>query len=62
MEPFVNPHNDDKMPPLPWTNQQLIAFAANLMHEGKAETLRATLLLLLYDDIMEMIRDSKRSK
>lgn len=61
MEAFINPHNEDKMPPQPWTNNQLIAFAANLMHEGKAETLRAILLLLLYDDLVELI-DERRKK
>lgn len=56
---YVNPHNQDKLPPLPWTNEQIISFVATLMHEGKANSLRAALMTLLYHDIREMIDDTK---
>lgn len=60
MEGFDNPHDDDKPPPAPWTERQLISLAATLMDRGRSETLRATLLLLLYDDLVELI--DQRSK
>lgn len=59
MSVYHNPYLEDKLPPTPWTNQQLVHFVATLMHEGKAETLRAALLTLLYDDLVELIKQHK---